>query len=364
MIVALDARMKEGVGTVVRNLALRLAPRVEKLILLGDPNDIARWGPPRENVEVVPFLAPIYGWREQATFPAARLRGCNLLHVPHFNIPVRAVPCPLICSIHDVAHLSGMLPTGVAYRMAARTYYRHAAHRSRHIITGSRFSRDEIVRRLGVNPEKITVIPDGVDTAFFSPRQPSEIEPVLSSLGVRRPYILTLGSVRPHKNVGRVLKSFEKLKRETALPHQLVIVGKREGFRINQELPVLAGDIWRDVVFTGFRGEKEIVALYAGADLFVFASLYEGFGLPPLEAMACGTPVAASRAASLPEVVGEAGAYFDPYSVDDIGRTLLRLLTNPPERDQLAHKGRERALQMTWEKTAEGHVEVYRKYSR
>jgi glycosyltransferase involved in cell wall biosynthesis len=364
MIVALDARMKEGVGTVVRNLALRLSPRLEKLILLGDPNDIAGWGALGANVEVVPFLAPIYGWREQATFPAARLRDCSLLHVPHFNIPVRSVPCPLICSIHDVAHLSGMLPVGIAYRMAARTYYRHAARRSRHVITGSQFSRDEIVRRVGVNPEKITVIPDGVDADLFSPRPESEIKPVLMSLGIRKPYVLMLGSVRPHKNVGRVLKAFEELKRENALPHQLVVVGRREGFRINQELPVLAGDVWRDVVFTGFRGEKETVALYSGADLFVFASLYEGFGLPPLEAMACGAPVAVSRAASLPEVVGEGGAYFDPYSVDDIGRTLLRLLTEPRERDALARKGRERALRMTWERTVEGHLEVYRKYGR
>jgi glycosyltransferase involved in cell wall biosynthesis len=364
MILALDARMKEGVGTVVRNLALRLGPRVEKLILLGNPDDIGEWGAPGGNVEVVPFLAPIYGWREQATFPAARLRGCDLLHVPHFNVPIRQVPCPLICSIHDVAHLSGMLPIGTAYRMVAQTYYRYAAHRSRHIITGSEFSRDEVVRRVGVNPEKITVIPDGVDTALFSPRQQEEIELVLSSLGIRRPYILALGSVRPHKNVGRVLKAFEKLKRENSLPHQLVVVGRREGFRINQELPLLAGDVWQDVVFTGLRGEKEIVALYSGADLFVFASLYEGFGLPPLEAMACGTPVAVSRAASLPEVVGAGGAYFDPHSVDDIGNTVLRLLTDAQERNALARKGRERALQLTWEKTVEGHLEVYRKYAR
>jgi len=364
MIVALDARMQQGVGAVVRNVALRVAPKIEKLILLGNPAVIETWGTLKGTVEIVPYVEPIYGWREQVAFPVARLRGCNLLHVPHFNIPVRTVPCPLICSIHDVAHLAGVLPISGGYRLVARWYYWHAARRSQHIITGSEFSKREIVQRLGVDPSRVTVIPDGVDTQVFFPRRQSEIASVHSTLGVRRPYILVLGSVRPHKNVRRVLEAFRKLKESGDVSHQLVVVGKQEGFRISEELPLLPPEIAQHVLFTGFLGEKETAALYSGADLFLFASLYEGFGLPPLEAMACGAPVAVSRAASLPEVVAEAGAYFDPYSVDDIAGTIRKLLRDPAERDRLARAGRERAAQLTWEKSAEGHLEVYNSYAR
>ena len=362
MILALDARMQQGVGTVVRNLALRLAPNVEKLFLLGDPAQIETWGSFAGRVEVVPFTAPIYGWREQVGFPSSRLRGCNLLHVPHFNVPVRPLPCPLVCSIHDVAHLAGVLPISRSYRLAAQWYYRHAARRARHIITGSEFSKREVVERVGVDPARVTVVLDGVDTGVFYPRGEAETTLVLYSLGIRRPYLLVLGSVRPHKNVARVLEAFRKLK-EGGIPHQLVVVGKREGFRISEELPELPPAIAEHVVFTGFLSENEIMALYSGADLFLFASLYEGFGLPPLEAMACGAPVAVSRAASLPEVVGEAGAYFDPLSVEDIAQTVRRVLQSPEERARLASAGRERAAQLTWEQTAKGHLEVYKKYA-
>jgi glycosyltransferase involved in cell wall biosynthesis len=161
-----------------------------------------------------------------------------------------------------------------------------------------------------------------------------------------------------------VLEAFRKLKERGDIPHQLVVVGKQEGFRITEELPILPPEIALHVVFTGFLGEKETAALYSGADLFLFASLYEGFGLPPLEAMACGAPVAVSRAASLPEVVAEAGAYFDPYSVDEIAETALKILRDPAGRDRLVRAGRERVTQLTWERSAEGHLEVYKKYAR
>jgi glycosyltransferase involved in cell wall biosynthesis len=364
MIVALDARMQQGVGTVLRNVALRVAPRLDMLILLGDPAEIEKWGQFRGRVEIVPFLAPVYGLREQLDFPAKCLRRCNLLHVPHFNIPVRPIPCPLICSIHDVAHLAGVLPISKAYTMAARWYYNHAARRSSHIITGSEFSKKEIITRLPVASDRVSVIPDGVDLAVFYPRQRAEVEPILAALGIRTPYILVLGSIRPHKNVGRILEGYRRLKSSNELPHQLVVVGRREGFRINEELPVLPEDVARQVVFTGFLGENEIAALYSCADLFLFASLYEGFGLPPLEAMACGAPVAVSRAGALPEVVSTAGAYFDPYSVDDISQTVRRLIMNPVERERLSRAGRARASQLTWDRTAEGHLKVYETYAR
>lgn len=364
MIMAIDARMKEGVGTLIRNVVMRTAERVERMLVLGDPSAVSGWGALPKTVEIIPFTSPIYGWREQLRFPASKLGGCNVVHIPHFNVPIRTLPCPLIVSIHDTAHLAGILPMSVAYRAAALLYYRHAVRRARHIITGSSFSKGEIISRLNVNPEKITVIPDGVDSAKFHRQSEGRIRQVLSRLGFARPYIMILGSVRPHKNIGMALRAFEILKIRKGIPHRLVIVGRKEGFRVNAELPGISKHISQDVVFTGFLSEEEIIALYSGADLFLFQSLYEGFGLPPLEAMSCGTPVAASRIASIPEVVGEAGAYFDPHDPESVSETVLGLLNDKHERDRLSRAGKIRAEMFTWERTAEGHFSVYTAFAR
>ncbi len=362
MIVALDARMTEGIGTVIRNVAAGVAPRLDRLLLLGDPNQLERWNLRAPNVEIVPFSARIYGWREQSEFPVARIQGCNLLHIPHFNVPVRRLPCPLVVTIHDTAHLAHVLPMSGMYRMAAQLYYRHAVARASHILTDSNFSRGELETRLGVARDRITVIPPGVDCAWFKPR-PQEVQPVLDRLGIHAPYLLMLGSVRPHKNIGMGLKAFAVLKKRESIPHTLVVVGKKEGFRIGTRLELPEEEVLRDVVFTGHLSDDEIVRLYSGADVFVFPSIYEGFGLPPLEAMACGTAVAASRAGAIPEVVGDAGAYFDATDADDIARTVLSLLNDPERRRHLAEAGRARAGTFTWGRAVEGHLAVYTAYA-
>ncbi len=362
MIVALDARMTEGIGTVIRNVAAGVAPHLERLLLLGHPDQLAQWDLRAGNVEIVPFTAPVYGWREQAGFPMARIRGCNLLHVPHFNVPIRRLPCPLVVTIHDTAHLAGALPMGGTYRVAAQLYYRHAVRRASHLLTDSNFSRRELETRLGVSRDRITVVPPGVDGTRFMPR-PQEVQPVLDRLGIHAPYLLILGSVRPHKNIGMALKAFAALKQREGIPHTLVVVGRKEGFRIGTRLELPEEAVLRDVVFTGYLSDDEIVKLYSGAEIFVFPSLYEGFGLPPLEAMACGTAVAVSRAGAIPEVVGDAGAYFDATDADDIARTILSLLTDPQRRRQLADAGRARAGTFTWNRAVEGHLAVYRAYA-
>ena len=363
MNIAIDGRMREGVGTLIRNIVLNTPRDVGDLRVLGDPSVITSWGMLPPCVEIVPFLAPIYGWREQVRFPVKRVEGCQIIHIPHFNVPARRLPCPLIVSIHDTAHLAGVLPMGPAYHLAARWYYAHAAKKARHLITGSIFSKSEILSRLRVRSEDVTVIPDGVDSATFCRKTDREIAPTLVRLGIRRPYLLVLGSIRPHKNLGGALRAFEDLKVRDSIPHQLVIVGRREGFRINIDLPRLQESVERDVVFTGFLGEQEIVALYSGADVFIFPSFYEGFGLPPLEAMSCGTPVAVSRAASIPEVVGNAGVYFDPTDPHDIASSIYNLLGDTPMRTRLSTAGRKRAAQFTWAHTAERHFAVYREFA-
>jgi glycosyltransferase involved in cell wall biosynthesis len=359
MKIALDCRMKHGVETVVKNIAPPIAEAVEALYVLGDPKRFKEWWPEGTSATVVEFTAPIYGLREQLEFPAEKIRNCNLLHVPHFNIPVRSLPCTLLVTINDVGHLAGVLPMSWAYKQVARFYYLHAARRAAHIVTLSEFSKCEIISHLDVPAEKITVIPCGVDQRRFHRLDADEVQEVLSRLHIYAPYMMISGSVRPHKNVGRVLKAFAELKRRYRIPHVLVVVGEREGFRINSELPTLPDDVARDVVFTGYINEHDLVALYSGCEVFIFASIYEGFGLPPLEAMACGAPVAVSHAASLPEVVGDAGVMFDPYSVTEIAEAVFMLIDSSEKRRAAVAVSLKRAHEFQWQETARRYMQTY-----
>lgn len=352
--------MKHGVETVVRNIAPYISKHVETLNLLGNPKRFEQWWPEGIPGNVVPFTAPIYGLREQLEFPLNRIRDCDVLHVPHFNIPVRRLPFPLLVTINDVGHLADVLPISWSYRQVAKFYYSHAVRRSVHIITISEFSKQEIISRLDVSPEKITVILCGVDTKRYHQVSEEVTEEVLSRMHVQTPYLLISGSVRPHKNVGRVLLAFKELKQRYSIPHKLVIVGEREGFRINSRLPQLPEGVERDVVFTGFVSDDDLVAMYSGCEVFIFGSIYEGFGLPPLEAMACGAPVAVSHAASLPEVVGDAGVYFDPYSVDEIVNAVYSLIVDPEKRKRACAASLRRATAFNWSDRAEEYLHVYR----
>ena len=360
MKIAIDCRMKQGVATVGRNIVPYIVEEVSELFVLGDPKRFKEWWPQGLRASVVEFMAPVYGVREQIEFPLNGIRSCDVLHVPHFNIPVRKLPFPLVVTINDVAHLADVLPIRWAYKQAARLYYAHAATRADHIITLSEFSKNEVLSRLNVPSEKISVIPCAVDHSLFHPVDRQQIQQVVSRLQLSMPYLMISGSVRPHKNIGRALKAFAELKRRHRIPHQLVIVGEREGFRINSELPDLSDDIKASIKFTGYIGDDDLVALYSGTDVFVFPSLYEGFGLPPLEAMACGAPVVVSNAASIPEVVGEAGVYFDPYSVDNMVEAIYSIIANLAKRTTMVSASLQRAKAFQWSASAQSYVEVYR----
>jgi len=364
MVLAIDARMKHGVGTVLRNIVPLVAREVGTLKLLGEPEVLEAWVTAMPSVEIIPFTARLYSFREQAQYPVRHVENCDLLHVPHFNIPFRRLKCPIVVTINDTAHLAGVLPMNAVQKAYAQWYYSLAVRRACHIITLSEFSRNEIVTRLDVPPDRISVVPCGVDRKLFRPVDRTIFERVARDRGVREPFLLVAGSVRPHKNVAGVLKAFSLLKRENRIPHQLVVTGQREGFRLNQSLPQLDPHAQRDVVFTGFINDDDLVALYSFTDVFVFASVYEGFGLPPLEAMACGAPVAVSRCASLPEVIGEAGIYFDPYSVEDIAKAVHSLLADTRKRDAMVEKSGAQLQKYRWEDAAKKYLEVYHRAAR
>ena len=252
-------------------------------------------------------------------------------------------------TIHDLAFEAwpdDFAPTiGVKFRVLTRL----AARSAQRIICPSRFTADDVCRRYGVDPGKVRVIagPGGVVPAVMRAAGGALPE---------APYILAVGDLRAKKNLGALVTAFAALRRETGLSHRLVLAGIDAGE--GPRLRALAGDA--DVRLTGYVDDATLDALLTGAELVVHPSLYEGFGLVVLEAMARGTPGLAARSTALPETGGDAAAYFDPGDPGDLGRQLLALLEDPVRRDELARRGRERAGGFSWARTAAETAAVYR----
>jgi glycosyltransferase involved in cell wall biosynthesis len=306
-------------------------------------------------------------WHEQVAAPAeARAWRADLYHVPHFAPPV--VPrSPTVVTVHDLVPVlwpeyrrtaeqrlyTGLVALGL--RSAAR------------VITDSRASAADLVRYLRVPPDRIRVIPLGVDERFRplgSPAERAWAATVWSRYRLVQPYLLCfVGSLDRRKNVDRLIAAYARLKYEHHLPHQLVIVGGRRGSDaiFYDPLPDLVRlGVTESVILIDRVGDDEARALHAGADVFVYPSLYEGFGLPPLEAMACGAPVACSNASSLPEVVGDAGVLFDPTDVLAMAEAVHRIVADRDLRSHLASTARLVAARFTWEATATATLDVYR----
>lgn len=251
-----------------------------------------------------------------------------------------------VVTIHDCAFHDH--PEGFTRRFAA--WYRwlvpRLAQRIRGIITISRFSRDRLLEYCQLPPEKITVIPQGVDPCFH-PVDEEAIADVRRKLALPERYVLYVGSLAPRKNLARLLQAW-KLVSPLHPDASLVLVGTSSHVFRDAGL----GSLPRSVMATGYVAEDQLAAVYGGAEILVFPSLYEGFGLPVLEAMACGTPVITSNVTSTPEVAGDAALLVDPYSEESMADGLQKLLSDAALRAQLAARGLERAKEFTWDRTA------------
>lgn len=247
----------------------------------------------------------------------------DLLHMQYFIPFIR--PCKVVVTIHDICfeHYKDIFTRREYIRQKLLIPY--AAKRSKLIFTVSEFSKQDIAKCYNVRPEKIVVTYNGVSDEF-RPLSETEIDRgrLFDQYGIRGDYILTVGNLQPRKNIVRLIKAFLILKKEYIAPLQLVIVGKKAWMYDEIFQEVAQNDT--DILFTDYVETEDLVRLYSGAKCFVYPSLFEGFGIPPIEALACGTPVAVSNTSSLPEVVGENGLYFDPNSEKDIKDTISRLV--------------------------------------
>jgi len=350
-----------GIGTYMGNLLRqydRLRPDAPIEVLAKDEhiNEIQSFS--RFNVRR--YNDPIYSIREQINW-VFKIDPFGLLHVPHYNAPI-AFPGQLITTVHDVCHvaMSQFFP-GILKRLYSRNFLQMVLQKSDYIVTVSHFSRSEIIKYFGTPEEKIRVIHNGVDP-LFRPIAHTEALEVLRRHHLPQEFLLFIGNVKPHKNISGLIKAYRTAcEQEPELP-PLVILGQYKNLMIS--VPGLSEQvedfrIKDKIIFTGYLPTEDLPAIYSQAMLFLFPSFYEGFGLPTIEAMACGTPVITSDCTSIPEVVGDAALLVDPYNQDAMADAILNLAGDQETQEQMTKNGLEHVKAYSWERSALEHLDLY-----
>jgi len=262
-----------------------------------------------------------------------------------------------IITVHDLIQILFPKEVKPLVHLIQKTMLPRTLKTADMVIVVSHSTKYDLIKYLKIPENKIKVIYHGVNKNY-KPLSDNEIKNIRRKYNLKYPFILYVGGIGGQKNIPTLIKAFYKIKK-LGVPYKLVLTGKkrwkyREIFKLVDKL-----NLQKDVIFTGYVPEGDLPALYNAADLFVYPSLYEGFGLPPLEAMACGTPVITSNTSSLPEVVGDAGIMVDPYDVDGLAKAMYEVLTNDGLREELRKRGLKRAKLFNWKKCAEEHLRVY-----
>jgi glycosyltransferase involved in cell wall biosynthesis len=364
--IAIDARKLRdyGIGTYVRNLLQQLSQqdRSTEYVVLCRHEDVATVQELGENFRAVSESSPGYSVREQVLLPRdLRREHAELFHSPHYVFSP-LTPCKSVVTIHDCIHLRfpQYLPNRLGYAYA-RSFLWLATHRSSRILTVSEASKRDILEYFNVPPEKIDVIYNGIDERFGNPPPEEDVIRVRERYQLDGPFILYAGNIKPHKNLGRLIEAFHIL-RATGPEFEsvkLVIIGDEIAKYAALRHAVHRHKLHKHVRFLGFVPARTLAILYRLAAVFVFPSLYEGFGLPPLEAMASGTPVITSNVSSLPEVVGDAAVLIDPLRPDAIADALRRVLSDSDLRISMRERGLERARHFSWERSVRRVREIY-----
>jgi len=355
MKIAIDARKWRdyGIGTYVRNVVRHLAQldRETTYLVFCNPADESTLRDLAENFVPVVDSSAGYSVREHVSLPLKLRRlGAELLHSPHY---VRPLFCtiPSVVTIHDCIHLlfPQYLPNRMAFRYA-RYMMGSAIRNSAIVFTVSEASRADILRfHPATDPAKVHVVPNAIDAELLVDPGEAERERVRERYQIRGRFVLFAGNVKPHKNLERLIRAFARVRcQEGNEDLRLVLIGDDVSRYASLRRTADEAGVRQEVRFFGFVPHETLAALYRMATVFAFPSLYEGFGLPPLEAMACGTPVVTSRISSLPEVVGDGALLVDPYSEDDIAQGIARVLDDEDLRARLVERGLERAASYSW----------------
>lgn len=356
-----------GIGTYIRNLlgALSRLDIENRYILVAHPEDLSELSGLGPNFELAPYERRDTDPLDQLAFPwYLRHFSADLFHIP-LNVVSIAMPSPYVVTIHDMSSL--LFDQQRTLRKNFRRYqFRRGLLRAERVIAVSHATREDIEELFRVPSERISVVYNAPDPAFLedSPA-PEQIERVLERYQVDYPFLLYAGTIRPQKNIPRLIEAFAVV-RGRLEDHpvyrdlRLIIIGDEISRYPAVRRAVIQTRVEAVVRFLGFVPLDTLKVFYKTAAAFVFPSLYEGFGLPPLEAMACGTPVVTSNVSSLPEVAGDAALLVNPENVFDIAAGIREVLTNESLRAELIERGRRRARQFSWERTACQVLDIYR----
>ncbi len=365
--IGIDARMYSsrftGIGRYAYELIAHLAllDRQNEYVIFLNGTEFKMFVPPASNFRAVQVDARHYSLAEQTSLLSAqRKEDLDLVHFTHFNAPY-FYRRPFVVTIHDLtlSFFPGRKMSSPLHRFAYHRVISHAIRDSRRVIAVSEYTKGDILKLYDIPNDKVTVTHEGIGNEF----SPADHGNVRLSDGLELKhgsYLLYTGVWREHKNLRRLLSAFLSLAKDT-LDIDLVITGRHDPlYGEILSMPAEAG-LANRVHFVGHVSESELIALYRNARAFVFPSLYEGFGLPPLEAMSCGTPVVSSNASSLPEVCGDAALYFDPLSEDDMRRKLAMIVKDDGLHGELSKKGLENVKRFSWKTMSERTLETYRK---
>ena len=359
--IGLDVRMVQftGIGTYIREILRNfLHSRIlqeMKLRLFGPKSHLSEF----ENVPINPFYSKIYSLQEQLEYPL-RLKKCALWHAPHYNIPFFKGKTKLIVTVHDLIHwIYRKEFFNRAQALYASVMFKRLIPTADHIITVSERTKWDLVEHFDASPQKIRVIYEGVNPEF-RPLNPPDIEEVKKRYQIPERYFLCIGSLKPHKNILWLVRLYREMLKEKNVQASLLIVG-RKNKKYSEEFAELADlKTEKGIVYIPEVPFKDLVALYSGALALIHPSLYEGFGLPLLESMACGTPVIAFKTASIPEVVGDAAHLVSLNHEDEMVEAIIDLQNNSQLRETFRSKGFENIKRFSWKRAAEQTIEVYK----
>ncbi len=372
MKIGIDCRMYSsrftGIGRYVYELTenlFRMEPKNDYVLFFNEP-EFSHFTPPGTNVKKILVNAPHYSLAEQTRFlRALNKEHLDLMHFTHFNAPI-FYSKPSVVTIHDLtlSFYPGKKMSSPVYRFGYQVTIRSAVKKAKRIIAVSQNTKKDLQNLFESADDKVRVIYEGVHEKFQPPRSTEDIkkiETVKTKYEINKPYLLYTGVWRSHKNLPNLLKAFHILKNDYGFDGYLVITGRKDPvYAPELEENTLSLKLENDVIFTGLVEEKDLVPLYNGAEAYVFPSLYEGFGLPPLEAMQCGIPVVASDISSIPEICGEENAvFFNPEDPGDMAEKIFNVVSQKSLREKLVANGLQRVKQFSWKKMTQETLKVY-----
>jgi glycosyltransferase involved in cell wall biosynthesis len=369
MRIAIDIRKinEFGVGTYIWNLVRSLSAIdcQNEYLLVGSHRNFHELGPLPDNFKQMYQAEDASLWRHHVTIPfALKRQNVDVLHVPHHEAPFFN-PSKLVVTMHDCVHL--LFPHEDSSKFRNYRHYlqtKRVVETAKHVLAVSKSTKEDLINIFDLPESKISVVHNALDERFAFSHTTEERKHVLERYQLKEPFVLYSGKIRPHKNIHRLIEAFAVLKSELMEDDKyknlkLIIIGDELSKHQYLRLTVIRSGAQQDVRFFGFVPYPILRVFYQSAALFAFPSLYEGFGLPPLEAMANRTPVVASNTSSLPEVLGDAGILVNPENVFDIARGMKLILSDDVLRQKLVQKGIEQVAKFSWKLAAQSVLSTY-----